>query len=289
VRRRAIRGALLVGLLAVVSAGIASAAGQMDFSDPLGDAGSAPDITAVTVSNDDSGVITFRLTIANRTAIGPDDVVAVQIGTDDPDFFAGLRSDGTGYVLAIDSQGPYLLKWTGSDLPEVKPPPKSLTGSFSGNVATISIKQEDLAPGFPDMSLPVELRFNAVGVLFQGIVATAEDFAPALDSKWSYRLVEPARMVVTNFDADKTIKAGKQLVVLPGSARRQGVERSGEVRDAESHLADNRTKDHDLQRLVLFQGPEGDEGQDDSRLDVCDRSRCHAEEDVHDEGPLTHR
>jgi hypothetical protein len=219
VRRRAIRGALLVGLLAVVSAGIASAAGQMDFSDPQGDAGSAPDITAVTVSNDDSGVITFRLTIANRTAIGPDDVVAVQIGTDDPDFFAGLRSDGTGYVLAIDSQGPYLLKWTGSDLPEVKPPPKSLTGSFSGNVATISIKQEDLAPGFPDMSLPVELRFNAVGVLFQGIVATAEDFAPALDSKWSYRLVEPARMVVTNFDADKTIKAGKQLVVLLGAAQ----------------------------------------------------------------------
>jgi hypothetical protein len=218
VRRRAIRGALLVGLLVGVSTGIASASGQSGFTDPPGDSGTAADITSISAANDDRGQITFELTVPNRTAVGEDDVIAVQIGTDDPDFIAGLRSDGTGWVLAIDAQGPFLLKWTGNDLAEVKPAPKSLQGSFAGNLATLSINQRDLAPGFPDMSLPIELKFNAVSVAFQGLIAAAEDYAPAVDVKWSYRLSEPARMVVTNFDADKTVKAGKKLVVLLGAA-----------------------------------------------------------------------
>lgn len=218
VRRRAIRGALLVVLLAVASTGLASASGQLDFTDPTGDSGSAPDITAVSVSNADNGQITFRVTVPNRTSIGADDVIAIQIGTDDPDFLAGLRVDGTGWVLAIDQKGPFLLKWTGTDLAEVQPVPKSLSGSFSGDVATISINQADLKPGFPDMSLPIQLQFNAVSVAFQGLIVAAEDYAPAIDSKWSYRLVEPARVVLTNFDADKTVKAGKKLVVLLGGA-----------------------------------------------------------------------
>jgi hypothetical protein len=218
VRRRAIRGALLVSLLVAVSTGLASAAGQTEFSDPTGDAGTAPDITSVSVENDDRGQITFRVTVANRSAVGTDDVIAVQIGTDDPDFVAGLRSDGTGWVLAIDAQGPFLLKWTGDDLPEVRPAPKSVSGSFSGNVATISINQADLKPGFPDMSLPVELHFNVVGVVFQGLVVAADDYAPAVDVKWTYRLSEPKRMVLTNFDADKTVKAGAKFVVLLGAA-----------------------------------------------------------------------
>jgi hypothetical protein len=218
VRRRAIRGALLVVVLVAASTGLASASGQMDFTDPAGDSGIAPDITALSVSNDDNGQITFRLTVLNRTSVGPDDVIAVQIGTDDPDFLAGLRVDGTGWVLAIDQQGPFLLKWTGNDLAEVRPPPKSLSGSFAGNVATLSINQADLKPGFPDMSLPIELRFNAVGVTFQGLVVAADDYAPAIDSRWTYRLQEPARMVLTNFDADKAVKAGKKLVVLLGAA-----------------------------------------------------------------------
>jgi hypothetical protein len=190
----------------------------MEFEDPAGDSGTAPDITSVVASNDDNGLITFRVTVPNRTSVTEDDVIAVQIGTDDPDFIAGLRSDGTGWVVAIDSQGPFLLKWTGSELAEVKPPPKSLSGSFSGNVATLSINQADLKPGFPDMSLPIELRFNAVSVVFQGVVAQDDDFAPAVDSRWIYRLSEPARMVLTNFDADKTVKAGKKLVILLGAA-----------------------------------------------------------------------
>jgi hypothetical protein len=208
-----------VWLLVAVSTGLASAAGQMEFTDPAGDSGTAPDITSVVASNDDKGLITFRVTVPNRMSVGEDDVIGIQIGTDDPDFLAGLRSDGTGWVLAIDSQGPFLLKWTAAgELAEVKPAPKSLQGSVSGNVVTLTINQTDLKPGFPDMSLPIELRFNAVSVVFQGLVAQDDDFAPAVDSRWIYRLSEPARLVLTNFDADKTVKAGKKLVILLGAA-----------------------------------------------------------------------
>jgi hypothetical protein len=47
--------------------GDAPQANSASFTDPTGDAlGDPPDITAVTVSNDDAGILTFRLTFPNR-------------------------------------------------------------------------------------------------------------------------------------------------------------------------------------------------------------------------------
>ena len=199
--------------------GLSAASGSEVFTDPPGDSGIAPDITNVSVANDDKGLLTFHVTIANRTALSPDDLIAVLIATDDPSPYTGLRFDGTNFAVVLDgANGPSLHKWDGFGLDPVLPRPRSVTGSFVGSVATLTVRQEDLAPGFPDLSLPVKLQFYAVAVTYDGTEAVAADRAPA-SNFYPYRVAEPLRLVVTNFAPKKTVKAGKRLVVLMGEAR----------------------------------------------------------------------
>jgi hypothetical protein len=227
-------GALLVAGVATAGAGAPSqkrlapperafaptraAAGTASFADKAGDGGVAPDVTAVSVSNDDEGMITFRITVPNRSALGPDDVLAIPLGTDDPDFLRGQRNDGANFILGLEAQGAFLLEWNGTEMDQVEPNPSSLTGSFSGGVATITVNQEDLAPGFPDMSVPIAMDFYVLGIAFSGSDVVAQDDAPDGTDIWNYKIASAMRVIVTSFDADKTIKAGKTLVVLMGAA-----------------------------------------------------------------------
>jgi hypothetical protein len=208
---------LLVATLCLAGSSLAS--GSESFSDPAGDSGIAPDITSVTVANDDAGLLTFSIAIANRTALGPDDVIAVLIATDDPSPYAGRRFDGTNFAVVLDgTYGPSLHEWNGADLDPILPRPRSVNGSYADGVATLTVRQEDLAPGFPDLSVPVQLQFYAVGLAFNGSEVIAADRAPRSDF-YPYRLAEPLRVVVTCFTPKRTIKAGKRLVVLMGTAR----------------------------------------------------------------------
>jgi len=63
--RRLIALAALVGAAVVVPSAGAITAPPVSFSDPSGDAGTAPDITGISVTNDDHGQYTITLTFAN--------------------------------------------------------------------------------------------------------------------------------------------------------------------------------------------------------------------------------
>jgi hypothetical protein len=222
---RGLSAALTLGALCLFGATSAAAEhaapldGSASFADPAGDSGAAPDVTSVTVANDDKGLVTFRVAVANRTSLGPDDAVAVAIGTDDPHPLRGRRDDGINFVLLLDATGAALLEWNGQEMIQRDRPPSSVTASFSGGVATLTVKQEDLAPGFPDVSVPISMQFYVLGILFSGSDTVAQDDAPAGASTfWSYRLVESVRLIVTNFDAAKTVRAGKSFRVLLGIA-----------------------------------------------------------------------
>lgn len=71
--------AALGGLL---SAGPAAAANLADFADPAGDARRAPDITAVSVSNEDTGVLTFALSTPGERIPPQGTVVRILLDTD---------------------------------------------------------------------------------------------------------------------------------------------------------------------------------------------------------------
>jgi hypothetical protein len=210
---------LVFGSTASSAAPLRALSATADFADGAGDSAAAPDVTAVTISNDDQGLISFRITIPNRTALGPNDAIGIPIATDDPNAIRGRRDgDGATFVLGLDGQSAFLLAWNGVEMAEVNPRPPSVTGSFSAGVATITVRQEDLAPGFPDMSVPVALNFYVLGIAFNGSDVLAQDEAPDGSALWSFRLGEPVRLIVTSFAPKSTVKGGETLVVRMGLA-----------------------------------------------------------------------
>ena len=145
-RRRRLLLAAAVGLAAVGLAGTAGGAmgaNSAGFSDPVGDSGNAPDIGAVSVSNDDTGKLTLQLTIANRPQLAAADLVLVLMDTD------GNPSNGLGgadYVVAVSNQGAMLLSSAGGNLTRANAP--SFSGSYTAGVAAITLDAREIGnPG----------------------------------------------------------------------------------------------------------------------------------------------
>lgn len=134
--------ALLVALAAaLVIPAAGSAGGSTAFADPAGDAAAA-DITGVTVSNDDTGLITFAVAIPNRPAVTTGLYVLVFLNTDQNAATGAPNDDGADYVLGYSGGQAELGKWTGSDFDFTVPHP-SLTSTYAGGV-TLKVSAADL-------------------------------------------------------------------------------------------------------------------------------------------------
>ena len=119
---RALRGTLLIGLLAalmaVVPAGASntvSASNTVTFQDSTGEDPAGPDITTVVVSNDDKGALSFRVNIPNRPQLTRDILAALFVDSDanpatgDPGFL------GADYVVQLFLGEIGLFRWDGTD------------------------------------------------------------------------------------------------------------------------------------------------------------------------------
>lgn len=112
--------AALVGLFIVAggaSAGVADGSGT--FSDSVGDAGGAPDVASVTVS-DAAGVLVVHVALANRTALQRVDQAGVFLNIDE-DAPTGARSAefmGADVLLELVGDGSYRQRrWDGATFP----------------------------------------------------------------------------------------------------------------------------------------------------------------------------
>ena len=139
----------VAAVVALVAVGTSSARGKANvasFADPAGDAGSildAPDLTTIDVSNDDTGTITVRVTVANRTALASVDGVAVALDLDqNPD--TGSMYYGTEVALALKGNTPSFLLADASGEFSKATPPASFLAQFSGGVVTFSVQAADL-------------------------------------------------------------------------------------------------------------------------------------------------
>jgi hypothetical protein len=133
---------VLAALMLAVTALAANASGApppAEYQDPAGDSGPGPDITKVTVSADDAGMLSFRVETPNRPTIGSEYSVIVYLDTDSNPA-TGLR--GTDYALGMVGGFTALLLWNGTEPEPVRP--STATGSYSNGVATLSVNAIEL-------------------------------------------------------------------------------------------------------------------------------------------------
>lgn len=136
------RALAVVGVAALVFAGVALAANSRSFTDPGGDASNSPDLTGVAISSDDAGVITVKLTLSNRPALAANEGVAVGLDTDqNPD--TGSVFYGAEWELDLEGASATAYQATAAgDYTQITAP-ASYQASMSGGVATFTFKASD--------------------------------------------------------------------------------------------------------------------------------------------------
>jgi hypothetical protein len=137
------KGSLALGVLcAVVFAGTALAANGGSFFDAGGDALNSPDVTAVSITSDDAGMVTVKLTFANRPAWTANDIAAVGLDTDqNPD--TGSIFYGAEWELDLEGTLPSVLQATAEGLFTQVPVPGSLRATVENGSVTFTFKASD--------------------------------------------------------------------------------------------------------------------------------------------------
>jgi hypothetical protein len=93
----------------------APAANSATFQDSTGENPAAPDITTITVSNDDAATITFKINIPNRAQYASDIGLFVFLDSDANQATGDTESFGADYVVQLIQGEILLFKWDGSD------------------------------------------------------------------------------------------------------------------------------------------------------------------------------
>ena len=165
------------GALATADAGNAASvvarANSQTYTDPTGDSGSGPDVGGITVSNDDTGKITFQVGVPNRPSLAASDVVLVFV---DSDLNSTTGMSGIDYIFGFI--GPLAVVFKVD--PPGTPQPTSLptfSGFYAGGTGTFSVNRSDIGT-------TVALRFY---VLSSGDgFTTKSDDAPDGDGIYLY-------------------------------------------------------------------------------------------------------
>jgi hypothetical protein len=172
------RALVLAAVAAAAFVGVAVAANTGGFTDATADAQTAPDISAVAISNDDTGLVSVKVTLVNRSLLNANDDLAIGIDTDqNPDtgsFFYGAEFElnldrGTIVVWRDNPSGSY----------SQAPAPPSLRIVFTGGAVTFSFKASELG---------ISSGFNLYAL---GVDASAFDAAPDMRMV-NYQLVSGA-------------------------------------------------------------------------------------------------
>jgi hypothetical protein len=196
-----------------------SAANSTSYPDSIGEDAQAPDITSTTVSNDDTGTITFKVAISNRPALTQDMLIAIVLDSDnnpatgDPQgLIPGVT--GTDYFIQLVPGEVDLFKWNGADY--MFTPASSLIYSYDATGATIKIKTSDLGAtktfDFAVIALS-GLAVDATGNL--DATNAHRDLSPDLGhGAFTYAVQVTVSLSVVAFTTTpKPVKAGKPFSV----------------------------------------------------------------------------
>ena len=206
--------ATVVATPSALAGGSAAQANSQTFIDSTGENPNAPDITTIVVSNDNAGLITFKVNLSNRPALTPDMSVLLFFDTDQKASTGDPQSLGADYAIELDQGSVGLLKWNGSGYIDA-PSQASVTYSYDTTGATIRASQADLGKA---------RAFNFFSIVFSGITTDSQgnadftnaqaDSAPdAGHGEFTYKVLTKLTLSVKALTvAPNPARAGKKLV-----------------------------------------------------------------------------
>ena len=140
----------------------AAAANTVTFQDSTGEDAAAPDITSIVVSNDDAGMLSFRVNVPNRPTLGQDMYMVLFVDTDNNPNTGSLDLAGVDYVMELVRGEINLFKWDGTNFTRRFGDPSAVTLSFAYQAGiTIRISAAELGN---------TKRFNFIVEVDSGIV-----------------------------------------------------------------------------------------------------------------------
>jgi hypothetical protein len=137
-RRAGLPVAIAVALVALpaaasgaLSAPGAAAANSQTYQDSTGEDAAAPDITTITVSNTDAGLISFRVNVPNRPTLDQGTIFELWIDSDNTTGTGSPELAGVDYVMQLVLGEINLYRWDGSDFTRRFGDPSAVSLSFS--------------------------------------------------------------------------------------------------------------------------------------------------------------
>jgi hypothetical protein len=204
----------------------APAANSMTYQDSSGENAAAPDITTLTTSNTDAGVVQFRVAIPNRAQLTQDMLLLLFVDTDANGQTGDPTSLGADYVIEIFAGEAALFRWDGSDFTRRAgdPPATSLLFAYQNGAVTITISAAELGN---------TKRFGFSFIAVSGVVVdpttgdadftnAVADIAPAAGAGlYQYEVrITPPTLVVRSLRATPRVPiAGRSLTLRLVAAR----------------------------------------------------------------------
>jgi hypothetical protein len=217
----------LVALVAVGAGGAAVQANSVTFPDSTGEDAQAPDMTSLTVANDDRGTITFTLNMPNRPTLTADMEIDLLLDSD-ANPATGEPGIGSDYIIVLagpleGSAGVFLYRWTGSEYNSSGVSQRSLVFSYANGVATIRANAAELGNAR-------RLAFVAAAASGVALSSTGEpdytnvhiDFAPDLGHglhSYEVRIAPPSLLVRSFRSSPARPRAGGRYTVSATVAR----------------------------------------------------------------------
>jgi hypothetical protein len=219
--------AALLALAPTVAGGapLRAAANSVTYQDSVGEDPLAADISSVTVSNTDAGVITFQISVTNKPTYTPDLYFAVFVDTDNNPNTGDPTLRGVDYVIELARGEVNLFRWDGTDFTRRFGDPPAVTLVYSyRNGPRITINASELGNTkrlnfLVDSSAGATINPDTGDLDFSTAHAdSAPDFGKGL---WAYEVkVAPARLLLKSFSTSpRKPVAGKLFTVRLGVAR----------------------------------------------------------------------
>lgn len=213
------------GALSSPAAPSAIAANSQTYQDSVGENPAAPDITTMTVSNTDAGLVQFRIAIPNRTQLTQDMLVLLFVDADANPQTGDAESLGADYVIQVFGGEAALFRWDGSDFTRRAgdPPATSLIFAYQ-NGLTVTMSAAELgntkAFGFAVIAISGVTIDPATGDIdFTNAVA---DVAPAAGAglyQFQVQITPPTLVARSLRPTPRTPAAGRSFTLRLVAAR----------------------------------------------------------------------